>query len=116
MVLGESAWDMITSPCLGLGLPWCFQHLGGPTFLCYPKIMTKSIRAIPKKRGRPKTTGRGMLIGVRLQPSGLSQLDTWIADQEDKPSRPEALRRLATAMLHILAKDPGEKGARAKKR
>ena len=28
---------------------------------------------------------------MRLQPSGLSQLDTWIADQEDKPSRPEAI-------------------------
>ncbi len=78
--------------------------------------MTKSIRVIPKKRGRPKTTGRGTLIGVRLQSSGLSQLDVWIAGQEDKPSRPEAIRRLTTAMLHILAKDPGEKSARAKKR
>jgi hypothetical protein len=101
--------------CLGLGLPLCFHHLGGPTFLCYPEIMTKSIRVIPKKRGRPKTTGKGTLIGVRLQPSGLTSLDTWIGDQEDSPSRPEAIRRLITAMLHILAKDPGE-NARAKKR
>jgi hypothetical protein len=73
--------------CLGLGLPLCFHHLGG----------------------------KGTLIGVRLQPSGLTSLDTWIGDQEDSPSRPEAIRRLITAMLHILAKDPGE-NARAKKR
>jgi hypothetical protein len=85
--------------------------------LCYPEIMTKSIRVIPKKRGRPKTTGRGMLIGVRLQPSALTSLDAWIDGQDEKPSRPEAIRRLlTTAMLHILAKDAGEKSARVKKR
>jgi len=31
---------------------------------------------------------------VRLQPSLLSRLDAWVALQEDKPSRPEAIRRL----------------------
>jgi hypothetical protein len=70
----------------------------------------------PRKKRGPPPTGKGTPITVRLQPSGLSQLDTWIADQEDKPSRPEAIRRLTTAMLHILAKDPGEKHTRAKKR
>jgi hypothetical protein len=68
-----------------------------------------------KKRG-PAPTGKGTLIGVRLQPSALSRLDAWIDGQDEKPSRPEAIRRLTTAMLHILAKDPGEKSARAKKR
>jgi hypothetical protein len=68
-----------------------------------------------KKRG-PPPTGKGTPITVRLQPLALTQLDTWIAGQEDKPSRPEAIRRLASAMLHILAKDPGEKRTRAKKR
>jgi len=47
-----------------------------------------------KKRG-PPATGKGALIGVRLQPDGLSELDAWIANQRDpKPSRPEAIRRL----------------------
>jgi hypothetical protein len=46
-----------------------------------------------KKRG-PPATGKGTLIGVRLQPSLLRQLDAWVGHQEDEPSRPEAIRRL----------------------
>jgi hypothetical protein len=61
--------------------------------------MAKSIRVNPKKRGRPKTTGRGTLIGVRLQSKELALLDAWIAQQKDGPSRPEALRRLASEVL-----------------
>jgi DNA-binding XRE family transcriptional regulator len=61
-----------------------------------------------KKRG-PAPTGKGTLIGVRLQPPTLARLDDWVAMQEDRPSRPEAIRRLTTAMLQILDKDPGEK-------
>jgi hypothetical protein len=57
-----------------------------------------------KKRG-PAPTGKGTLIGVRLQPPTLARLDDWIAMQEDRPSRPEAIRRLTTAMLQILDKD-----------
>jgi hypothetical protein len=51
-------------------------------------------RKVKKKRG-PAATGKGRLIGVRLQPHELARLDEWAAAQEDKPSRPEALRRLA---------------------
>ena len=48
-----------------------------------------------KKRGRKVTTGKGMLVGVRLLSGNLSALDTWIAAQpEPRPSRPEAIRRL----------------------
>jgi hypothetical protein len=48
-----------------------------------------------KKRG-PPATGKGTLIGVRLQPPELAELDAWIAVQDDpKPTRPEALRRKA---------------------
>jgi hypothetical protein len=68
-----------------------------------------------KKRGRP-ATGKGTLIGVRLQPPDLAAVDEWAARQADQPSRPEAIRRLTTAMLQILDKDPGAKSARAKKR
>lgn len=46
------------------------------------------------RRKRPPQAGE--LIGVRLQPDALARLDAWIAAQPDpKPSRPEALRRLA---------------------
>jgi len=58
--------------------------------------MAKSIRDIPKKRGRgrPRTTGRGEAIMLRLHPPLLTNLDGWIESQRDKPSRPEAIRRL----------------------
>jgi len=61
--------------------------------------MAKSIRVNPKKRGRPKTTGRGQLIGIRLQKPLLTALNAWIADQESAPSRPEAIRRLLEQAL-----------------
>lgn len=47
----------------------------------------------PKKRGRP-ATGVGKPVQVRFQPSDLSEIDAWIAAQDDNPSRPEAVRRL----------------------
>jgi hypothetical protein len=58
--------------------------------------MAKSIRDIPKKRGRgrPRTTGRGEAIMLRLHRPLLTNLDGWIESQDDKPSRPEAIRRL----------------------
>ena len=34
---------------------------------------------------------------VRLQPSLLSGLDSWIAEQAGSPTRPEAVRRLPSA-------------------
>ena len=52
-----------------------------------------------QKRG-PAPTGKGTLIGVRLQPSDLSGLDAWIAAQaEPQPSRPEAIRRILADAL-----------------
>jgi hypothetical protein len=48
---------------------------------------------ITRKRG-PKPSGKGELVGVRLQPEALSDLDLWAAAQTDFPSRPEAIRRL----------------------
>jgi hypothetical protein len=58
--------------------------------------MAKSINVITKKRrGRPVTTGKGMLIGVRLLDNPLAALDGWIAKQKEPGlSRPEAIRRL----------------------
>ncbi|SHN66544.1 hypothetical protein [Bradyrhizobium erythrophlei] len=58
--------------------------------------MGKSISVITKKRrGRPVTTGKGTLVGVRLLDGPLAVLDAWIAKQKEPDlSRPEAIRRL----------------------
>jgi hypothetical protein len=58
--------------------------------------MAKSISVITKKtRGRPVTTGKGTLIGVRLLDVPLATLDGWIAKQREPDlTRPEAIRRL----------------------
>ena len=56
--------------------------------------MGKSIRDIAKKkRGRPKSAGPGTGILVRMHDQ-LEALDAWRGRQADKPSRPEAIRRL----------------------
>jgi len=60
-----------------------------------------------KKRGRPKTTGMGQLIGVRLVGDRLAALDAWIALQlQPRPSRPEAIRRLVEQALGATSKVP----------
>lgn len=67
-------------------------------------------KKITKKLGRP-ATGQGKMIGVRLQPSALAQLDTWIGKQpKPKPSRPEAIRRLIGLGLEA-AKKPKSRAA-----
>jgi hypothetical protein len=68
--------------------------------------MMKSINGtVKKRRGRP-ATGVGTSINVRLHGDALERLDSWIADQDDKPSRPEALRR-----LFELGLDAGKRSA-----
>ena len=52
----------------------------------------------PRKRG-PKPTGKGTPIQVRLQPDQLSKVDAWRDAQDDKPTRPEAIRRLVADRL-----------------
>jgi hypothetical protein len=44
------------------------------------------------RRKRPKQTG--LLVGTRLQPELLAQLDEWRRGQPDLPTRPEAIRRI----------------------
>jgi hypothetical protein len=67
---------------------------------------------MPRKKRGPAPTGKGTQIQVRLQPDQLTGLDAWIEKQEIKPTRPEAIRGMIDAMLHIPAKDPGEKQAK----
>jgi hypothetical protein len=45
-----------------------------------------------KKRGRPRTTGQGILVGVRLQPDQLSAIDALAKDGHG--TRQEAIRKL----------------------
>jgi hypothetical protein len=61
--------------------------------------MAKSILGIKKKRGRPKTTGSGIQIGVRWQTAELERIDTWRKKQDDQPSRADAIRRLVASAL-----------------
>ena len=73
--------------------------------------MAKSIRDIAKRpAGRPKTTGPGTGILVKMHDPHLDELDAWIAKQKPKPSRPEAIRRLVEIGLGSV------KVARAQKR
>jgi len=66
--------------------------------------MKRSIRDIPKKRGRPKTTGRGEGVLVRLHKHQIAALDEWIATLDPPPTRPEAMRRLVEQALRALHK------------
>jgi hypothetical protein len=64
--------------------------------------MAPSIRDIPKKkRGRPKTTGRGEALLLRLHKQQLAKLDAWTKSQDDNPTRQEALRRLIDLALQM---------------
>ena len=53
---------------------------------------------------------------MRLSNEFLRRLDEWRRRQPDLPSRAESIRRLTTAMLQILDKDPDNKDATTKKR
>ena len=48
---------------------------------------------LTKKRKGPLPTGKGTLVGVRLQPDQLAVVDQW-AEENGGLSRPEAVRRL----------------------
>jgi hypothetical protein len=69
--------------------------------------MGKSIRDIKISRpklGRPKTTGSGQPIIVRMHDQQIAALDAWIAAQEEDLSRPEAIRRLVEMALSSTKK------------
>src|SRR3954447_22370801 len=66
---------------------------------------------ITQKRRGPPPTGKGTLIGVRLQPDALRAVDTWAARQHDTPSRPEAIRRLVETSLKMQGERPTAKRA-----
>jgi Arc/MetJ-type ribon-helix-helix transcriptional regulator len=66
----------------------------------------KSIKVKRKKRrrGRP-ATGKDPLVGVRLPPEMIKQIDTW-AKREGVASRSEAIRRLVDQSLLPATQQP----------
>jgi Arc/MetJ-type ribon-helix-helix transcriptional regulator len=54
--------------------------------------MAKSIKVIPKKRGRP-ATGKDPLVALRLPPVMISTIDEW-KERNGHRSRSEAIRAL----------------------
>jgi hypothetical protein len=71
---------------------------------------------ITKKRRGPAPTGKGTLVGVRLQPLQLKALDAWIAQQTTPLTRPEAIRAMMETILHTLSENTEEKPAKKAKR
>jgi hypothetical protein len=64
----------------------------------------QTVKSRKKRRYGPLPTGKGEPVLVRIQPPQLARLDTWIARHPDpKPTRPEALRRLAEKALACTA-------------
>jgi hypothetical protein len=63
-----------------------------------------SIRVTKKSRGRPKTTGTGVQIGMRWQTPELTLIDDWIGKHAPDLSRPEAIRRLVDLGLRAKVK------------
>jgi hypothetical protein len=61
---------------------------------CVNTVQMKRQTVITKKRRGPLPTGKGTLVGVRLQPDLLAPIDAWAAAQDDELGRAEAIRRL----------------------
>jgi Arc/MetJ-type ribon-helix-helix transcriptional regulator len=75
-----------------------------------------SKRALLKKRGRP-ATGNDPVRSFRMPDELMERIDTWLAHQEDRPSRAEAIRRLVELGLTVKAKPkqpPVERAKRAR--
>jgi hypothetical protein len=71
--------------------------------------------ALSKLKREAQPIGEGKLIAVRIQFSQMSVLDSWIANQPDQPSRPEAIRRLVKrALTRTTDRRPTIKGTARK--
>jgi hypothetical protein len=67
---------------------------------CYHERMSKSISDNMKTR-KKRAPVTGELVAVRIQPELGKQLDDWRRNQEDVPTRPEAIRRLVELGLRM---------------
>ena len=78
--------------------------------------MSKSSYDNIKKATRKRSAVTGQLVGVRLQVSQIEAIDAWAGKQEPPVTRPEAIRGMIDAMLHIFAKGSGERVAKKAKK
>lgn len=62
--------------------------------------MSRQETLIPQKKRGPKPTGKGVPIMTRLQPDILQSIDKWRESKWPVPSRPEAVRQLASIGLN----------------
>jgi hypothetical protein len=62
--------------------------------------MGAAISSARKSRGRPPVGATP--VNVRFPPDELEALDAWIADHEDAPTRPEAIRQLIAKAVGAL--------------
>ena len=67
---------------------------------CVNTVSMKSNLKNPKRRG-PLPTGKGTLVGVRLQPSDLKALDYWIRRCGKPQTSPEAIREILRSGLAV---------------
>ncbi|WP_395707943.1 hypothetical protein [Reyranella sp.] len=65
--------------------------------------MARSIKEIPKKRGRP-ATGKDPMVGARFPPELLADVDAWAAKHDAGMPRAEAIRRLVEMGLQAKGK------------
>jgi hypothetical protein len=77
------------------------QDVFGTNQLGLMQEMAKQRRVKAKRRGRPVTTGKGLLVGVRCHKEFLDHVDAWRAKQERELSRPAAIHRLAEIGLRV---------------
>jgi hypothetical protein len=82
---------------------------------CVNTVLMKRQTVITKKRRGPAPTGKGTLVGVRLQPDRLAAVDAWIAKQAAPMTRPEAIRAMLDGVLVIVGKEPAETPAKKAK-
>ena len=65
--------------------------------------MAKSIKDMPKKRGRPPT-GKDPMVGARFPPALTAAVDAWAYEVDGGISRADAIRRLVELGLKRKAK------------
>ena len=67
-------------------------------------VAVSSTKVIPKRKpGRP-ATGKDPMMAFRLSKAKVADVEAWAAQQPDKPSRSEALRRLIDLGLKARAR------------
>ena len=68
---------------------------------------TSRKKVVPKRRGRP-ATGHDPVSAIRLSPTLKAKIDNWARQEDDQPSRSEAIRRLLNLALPTGTKNDND--------